>query len=120
MLLCRFHRPKGQTFGEYAVIVCGILILSLAALTVFGDKSKDMWATAAVVLPGAQGADNGPIVGGQLIEHTAASLAPNPDPITIDLSSILGFSGTERLGNNLFGLSPIGQGSVLPSLVIDF
>jgi Flp pilus assembly pilin Flp len=127
MLLSNFNRRRGQTVAEYAVILCGVLVVSLAAISVFGDKVSDMWATAAVVLPGAQGEDNGPIVAGTLIEHTGSNVAQ--DPITLDLTNILGNSGLPRLGLNLFGsnvtnayytASAQAQGQVLASLVLDF
>lgn len=105
---------RGQTVGEYAVLLCGILIASLAALTVFGDKTSDLWATGATILPGAQASDNGPIIAGSLIEHLEADTMGTL--ITIDLSLIESSSGSERLGLNLFGFP---DGFDLPLLVVD-
>lgn len=119
----RNNKRCGQTLAEYGVIIAGVLVVSLAALTIFGDKVSDLWATAATILPGAQDTDNGPIIAGALIEHTAAGAGPMGAPITIDLTASTGVvsnNASPRLGINLFG-DPLfgGQGGNLTLLVVD-
>ena len=59
---------KGQGLVEYALLVCGIAVISLAAISLLGHKTSDLMGTAATMIPGAHVGDNGPILSGHLIE----------------------------------------------------
>jgi Flp pilus assembly pilin Flp len=88
---------KGAAMAEYAILVAGVALVCLVAVTMLGAKVGDMFIAAATVLPGAQADDNHPIVNGKLIE---TKLDANNN-IVIDGAGIVANSGTERLGNNL-------------------
>lgn len=93
---------KGAALVEYALIVAGVALIGSASVSVFGHKTTDMIATTAAVLPGAHADDNAPIVSGKLIE-TNATNGPGGDAIGLDVATIVGNSGTQRLGVNLVG-----------------
>lgn len=67
----RINRTKkGAALIEYALLVAGVALMAAAAVSVFGNKTADMFAAVTSILPGAQGADNGTITTGQLIDTT--------------------------------------------------
>jgi Flp pilus assembly pilin Flp len=88
------QNKKGQGLAEYGLLVAGIIIMSLAAVSVYGHKTSDMWAVGASLLPGAHADDLGSIQSGKLIATTGAGTTG--DPIRVDASSVI--LGT---GNNL-------------------
>lgn len=100
---------KGAAMVEYALLVAGIAVVSVAAVSILGHKTSDLLGTAAAIIPGVSDFDNDEITSGRLIET-----APNADgALSVDVQGIIDNSETERLGNNL-GYDP-GE---LPSLVI--
>jgi|SRR5579862_2028614 len=98
---CFFRRlcgdNKGAAMVEYAILVAGIALVSLVAVTMLGHKVNDMFSSAASTLPGAHVGDNGPLVSGQLVELTTDAKGN----VVLDTAGILADNGTERLGNNL-------------------
>ena len=98
MLRKLIRNRKGQGLVEYALIIAGVALICAAAIAVFGHKVNDMIAATAGVLPGAHADDNAAIVSGKIIETTAGSAT---DPISLDVDTIVGNSGTSRLGNQL-------------------
>ena len=94
-----FRNRKGQGLVEYALIVAGVALVAAAAISVFGHKVNDMIAATAVVLPGANGQDNGAIASGRIIETTSA-LNGN---IGLDSTTIATNDQTGRLFNNVVG-----------------
>jgi Flp pilus assembly pilin Flp len=70
---------KGAVLAEYSVLLAGILVVALAAISMGGHKINDLFGTFTVLIPGAHPDDNGPINSGQLIEtqndNTSISLA---------------------------------------------
>jgi Flp pilus assembly pilin Flp len=100
---------KGAAMVEYALLVAGVALMALAAVSVFGHKTNDLISAVAAVLPGAHLDDNGPITSGRLVETTAGAAGA---PIELDVPTILANSGTQRLGNNM-GVTG------LPTLVLD-
>lgn len=92
-------RKKGQAAVEYAVILVAILIVSIGAISLLGHKTADLWALAAVVIPGGHQEDNGPVFSGQLIEITNSGGAV---PIIVDLDAILANTSENRVDINVF------------------
>ncbi len=89
---------KGAALVEYGLLIAGVALVTVAAVAVFGNKTNDMIAATAAVLPGAHEDDNGPILSGTLIETTDARTG---DPISVAIEDIDNNSGTTRLGRNL-------------------
>lgn len=100
---------KGAAMVEYALLVTGIAVVAVAAVSVLGHKTSDLIGTAAAVIPGVNTDDNQAISSGELIETGLNSNGA----LALDIDAIEGNSDTERLGNNM-GF-PQGE---LPTLVI--
>ncbi len=93
---------KGQGLVEYALLVAGIAIVSLAGISLLGHKTSDLMDAAAVLLPGAHQDDNNPITSGHLIEtDNQGGLTGNA--IEVSTTQIIANDGTDRLGVNLYG-----------------
>lgn len=90
---------KGQSLVEYALVIAGVALIAVAAVTVFGHKVSDMIGAVAAVLPGAHGDDNAPIVSGKLVE-TAQNADGN---IAVDIDGIVAATGEPRLADNVLG-----------------
>lgn len=100
---------RGAAMVEYALLVAGIAVVAVAAVSILGHKTSDLIGTAAAVIPGVNPDDNDEITSGRLIET-----APNDDgALALDVNEIISNSGSERLGNNM-GFTP-GE---LPNLVV--
>ena len=97
MLRKLFSNKKGQGLVEYGLIIAGVALVAAAAVSVFGHKTTDLFAAVAVVLPGAHGEDNAPIVSGRLIETTDA----DDGAIGLNLTAIEGATDSDRLQINL-------------------
>ncbi len=91
----RTPKRKGQALVEYAVLTCGILLMSLVAVSLIGHKTAELLGTVAVFLPGAEAAENGPITAGALVETTKNGSGA----IVVDVDKVT--AGGERLGKNL-------------------
>ncbi|MDZ4774146.1 MAG: hypothetical protein SGI72_13535 [Planctomycetota bacterium] len=89
---CR-QTKRGAALVEYALIVGGVALVALAAISVFGHKTASMLGAAASVMPGAQTTDNGAIAAGRIVDTTTVNGAITINPGT-----------NNQLGNNL-GLS---------------
>jgi Flp pilus assembly pilin Flp len=100
---------KGAAMVEYALLVAGIAVVAVVAVSVLGHKTSDLLGTAAAILPGVNSEDNAPITAGQLIETSQNGSGV----IDLDIQEIVANQDTERLGNNL-GYS-VGE---LPNLVV--
>ncbi len=100
------RNKKGQGLVEYGLIIAGVALICAAAVSVFGHKTSDLIAAVTTILPGAHPDDNGPIVSGKLIETTGAETGA----IALDVATIAGSPDTPRLGNNVLGADPTGEG----------
>ena len=49
---------KGAALFEYSLLLAGVGLVTIAAVSVFGHKVSDMTAAVATVLPGAHDEDN--------------------------------------------------------------
>ncbi len=99
---------KGQGLVEYALLVAGVALVAIVGISVFGHKVADLISAAAVVLPGAHADDNAPIAVGELVEVTDEG-----GTINLDVDAIMDGSGTERMGQNLWGRDDLGD-ALLP------
>lgn len=92
---------RGAALVEYGLIVAGVALVCAAAVSVFGHKTAGMIGVVGAIMPGAQAADNGPIVAGRVIktEVTAdgINIAANAEDST--MSDNLGVD-TEDLVND--------------------
>jgi Flp pilus assembly pilin Flp len=108
---------KGSALVEYSLLVAGVALVCVAAVSVFGHKTNDLISATAAILPGAHDDDNGPIVSAKLIETTRDPA--NQDAIIVDAAAAA--VATPRLGNNLLGASfnqPGGTGNVLGTTLV--
>ena len=101
---------KGQGLVEYALLVAGVSLACILGVSILGEKTGDLIAAVAAVLPGADADDNGPITVGHLVEDTRTS----GGPIQLDLSTIS--QGGARMDKNL---GDGASGTSFSSLVID-
>jgi pilus assembly protein Flp/PilA len=109
---------KGQGLVEYALLVAGIAIISLAAISELGHKTSDLMAAAATLIPGAHQDDNNPITSGHLIE-TDANGGLTGKAIEVSATQIIANDGTDRLGTNLFGAQSPGAANGLGGLIVE-
>src|SRR5205809_7905260 len=61
---------KGAAMAEYAILVAGVALVSLVAVSMLGHKINDMFSAVATILPGAHADDNGGLISGHLVEMT--------------------------------------------------
>jgi Flp pilus assembly pilin Flp len=100
-LLGRLRSDKrGQGLVEYALLIGGVALIAAAAVSLFGHKTSDIIGAVATILPGAHVGDNGPIQSGHLIETAPSGTSGS---IALDVPSIVGGAGTDRLGQNVLG-----------------
>lgn len=91
------RNKKGAAMVEYALLVTGIAVVAVAAVSILGHKTSDLIGTAAAVIPGVNTDDNQPIASGELIETGLNGQSA----LAIDVAEIVNNAGTERLGDNL-------------------
>jgi Flp pilus assembly pilin Flp len=95
--LAFLRSKKGAAMVEYALLVAGIAIVAVAAVSVLGHKTSDLIGTSAAIIPGVSSDDNNPMSSGRIIE-TDTNASGN---ITLDVQQIVTNSNTERLGDNM-------------------
>ncbi len=66
-------RRRGSVLVEYALLIAGVVLASVVALTVLGRKTADVIGVMAATLPGAQAADNMPIASADIIPLDSSS-----------------------------------------------
>ena len=99
-LFARLRRDRrGAALVEYSLLVAGISLISLAAVSILGHKTSDLIGTTAMVIPGAHTDDNNPIQSGHLVETAVGA----GGAISINVQGIIGHNGTSRLDGNVFG-----------------
>lgn len=104
------RKRKGQSLVEYSLLLAGVSLACIVGVSLVGEKTADMIAAVATVLPGADGDDNGPIAVGHLIESTPGSAGA---PISLDVQTIAGKAGQARLGQNYASNSGDGFGGLV-------
>lgn len=108
MLRQLLRSRKGQGLVEYALLVAGVALACIVGVSLMGEKTADMIAAVATVLPGSGAADNGPIAVGHLLETTPATNGP----IGIDVQTIASKAGQARLGGNFAGTGDMFGGLI--------
>lgn len=106
----RTRREGGAALAEYGLIVAGVTMVSLVAVTVFGSKVGGLIGTSATLLPGAYTDQNAPVQVGQLIEtRTVDANGDGVKEIVVDSARITDEGGglvggepaTPRLGQSM-------------------
>ena len=116
MLLRRALKNKlGAALVEYALLIGGVALISAGAVSLFGHKTSDIIATVTAILPGAHTDDNAPVMSGHLIE--TGPVGPSGSE-AIDVATIAGETGVDRLGENLVG-DTTGSVNGVDGLVIE-
>ncbi|MBI5363311.1 MAG: hypothetical protein HZA53_09035 [Planctomycetes bacterium] len=82
---------RGAALVEYGLIVAGVALVAVAAVSIFGHKTAGMMAQSAAILPGAQAEDNGIIEAGRVVKT-------QNDNGTIGLADDV---GNQTMGDNL-------------------
>lgn len=62
------RRRTGAALAEYGLLVAGLALSSMVAVSVLGGKVGGMIAAVATLLPGASAQENAPVQVGRLIE----------------------------------------------------
>ena len=93
------RREGGAALAEYGLLVAGITMVSLVAVTVLGSKVGGLIGSVATLLPGAYTDQNAPVQVGQIIEtRTVDANGDSVKEIIIDSASITD-DGGGRVGN---------------------
>ena len=101
----RRRRQGGAALAEYGLLIAGITLASLVAVSVLGGKVGGLVASVATLLPGATAEDNGVVQVGKLIDTQTSTGGPNGSVIKLDekILTDVGHGGrpTSRLGKGL-------------------
>ncbi len=104
------RRESGAALAEYGLLVAGITMVSLVAVTVLGSKVGGLIGSVATLLPGAYTDQNAPVQVGQMLEtRTEDTNGDGVKEIVVDSSRITddggGLVGNEpsvpRLGQSM-------------------
>ncbi len=108
--MIRNRRQRGAVLAEYALVVAGVTMVSLVAVSVLGSKVGGLIGTAATLLPSAYTDQNAPVQVGQLLEtRTEDQNNDNVREIVLDVARIADEGGglvgeipdTPRLGGEM-------------------
>ena len=101
----RIRRPRnprregGAALAEYGLLVAGITMVSLVAVTVLGSKVGGLIGSVATLLPGAYTDQNAPVQVGQMIEtRTEDTNQDGMKEIVVDVTR-LNHEGGGMVGN---------------------
>ncbi len=64
----RNRRKRGAALAEYGLLLAGVTMAGLVAVSVLGGKVGGLVASVATLLPGATAQDNAPVQVGRMIE----------------------------------------------------
>ena len=64
----RSRRQQGAALAEYGLLLAGVTLAGLVAVSVLGGKVGGLVASVATLLPGATAQDNAPVQVGRMIE----------------------------------------------------
>lgn len=94
---------KGQGLAEYAVILVGVTVVSLGALTTLGHNIGDLLASTAAILPGSEPEWDQQVYVGELIELNVPGAFPNTVGINLAVDEIEAniSAGTNRMAENI-------------------
>ena len=102
-LRARTRREGGAALAEYGLLVAGITMASLVAVSVLGGKVGGLVASVATLLPGATAQDNGVVQVGELVKTTTTTGGAGGNVIKLDDQAMLHDRANGRPG------SPLGQ-----------
>lgn len=98
----RGRREGGAALAEYGLLVAGVTMVSLVAVSIFGSKVGGLIGTSATLLPGAYTDQNAPVQVGQLIEtKTVDANQDGVKEIVVDATAI------NHDGGGLVGSEPM-------------
>ncbi len=87
---------RGSMTVEYAVAICGFVMILSLAVAVAGIKQVDVLGMTAATMPGAHPSDNANIEAGELFP-----VANDNGVLRLDMGEVVNQSGTARLGEAL-------------------
>ncbi len=70
-MLVKQASRKGSVLVEYALLIAGIVLVSVVAISVLGHKVFSQYAVVAAIIPGAHAPDNMPLAHAETIPFTA-------------------------------------------------
>jgi Flp pilus assembly pilin Flp len=83
------NQKRGAALVEYGLIIAGVALVAVAAISIFGHKTGGIIASTARVLPGAQAEDNKMVSVGQVVATTTnADGSLTVDTTTLDDSTV--------------------------------
>ena len=68
------RREQGAALAEYGLLLAGLALSAMVAVSVLGGKVGGLIASVATLLPGATAEQSAPVQVGQLIQTTAADM----------------------------------------------
>lgn len=83
------NQKRGAALVEYGLIIAGVALVAVAAISIFGHKTGGIIASTARVLPGAQAEDNQLVSVGKIVDTNTVNGA-----ITVDTSALDGDQAT--------------------------
>ena len=87
---------RGQSLVEYGILIGGVALVCLAAVSIFGHKVGDLIGTSAAALPSPHDDHAGPIVIGSLVSTT-----DNGSGIILDPNAVNTFTSNFGFGEGL-------------------
>ena len=90
---------RRQGLVEYGILVGGVALVCLAAVSLLGHQTNDIVSVVAGVLPGAHSDDNAPIVSGKIVATTQNASGNLVLDVSTPgtMSSNLGVTGVDAL-----------------------
>lgn len=94
---------RGAALAEYGLLVAGITLVSLVAVSLLGSKVGGLVGSVASMLPSAVSSQNAPVAVGQLIETNTRDLDGDGQlEVTLDAAGIADQGqGTNRMAGGL-------------------
>ncbi len=89
------RKRKGSVLVEYALLIAGIVLVSVVAIAVLGHKVNDNFALMAIIMPGAHPDDNKPLASGVDIPFKDDGTGK----IVLDSTKLVSGAGTDRTAN---------------------
>jgi hypothetical protein len=105
MLHKRVLKRKASVLVEYALLIAGIVLVSVVAISVLGHKTFSEFAVMAGIMPGAHVEDNIPLAHAEMIPFTSDGSKLILDSTKLvdqngqldRMQSVLGTGGGEKL-----------------------
>ncbi len=85
-------RRKGSVLVEYALLIAGIVLVSVVGISVLGHKTFSQFAVMAAIMPGAHTDDNKPIAHAETLPFTDDGTGK----LVLDSKALVSAAGTDR------------------------